>query len=244
MSTVNTTPKAAPWIMLIERLLLFLLFQLVVAGLLLLFGSSSPWEDSQGWWLLTVLATNIVTIYLLVRLQQYEGSRYRDLFNFKRSTFWKDLLITLLILIVAIPIASFPNLWLSQLLFGSSEAPFEILFRPIPLWAALLAFLMPLTIAFAELPTYFGYSMPRLGTSLDRPWLAWLISSFALALQHITIPLVLDPLFITYRFGMFLPFALFAGLCIKLRPSLLTYIVVGHALIDLPLVLIVLNMSI
>jgi hypothetical protein len=132
---------------------------------------------------------------------------------------------------------------MAQLLFGSSDATFTMMFRALPIWAAVVAFLMPVTHIFAELSTYFGYSMPRLATSLGRPWLALAISSFALALQHITIPLIADPRFIAWRFGMFLPLAFYIGLCIKLRPSLLPFIAVGHGLLDLPLAIIVLTLS-
>ena len=63
-------------------------------------------------------------------------------------------------------------------------------------------------------------------------WLAWLIASFFLAAQHIFLPLILDGGFILWRLGMYLPFALFAGLMIKLRPTLLPYYMIVHALID------------
>ena len=47
-----------------------------------------------------------------------------------------------------------------------------MLFRPLPMWAILLGFLFPITIAFAELPTYFGYVMPRLEKQLRSGGLA------------------------------------------------------------------------
>jgi hypothetical protein len=40
------------------------------------------------------------------------------------------------------------------------------------------------------------------------------------------------------RFGVFLPFALFTGLVIKLRPALLPYFVIVHALLDFTTVLV------
>ena len=239
----STTPRSAPWLMLVARLVLFAGFQLAIAGLLAVFGSSAPWHDSQAWWLVSVLLANVVTVALLVRLQRAEGKRYADLLNFRRATAWKDLLIAIGLLLLAAPISTLPNIWLGQSLFGSSEATFVLMFRALPLWAAILALLMPFTQAIAELPTYFGYSMPRLSISLGRPWLAWAIASFFLALQHVAAPLILDPRFIFWRFGMFLPFALFVGLCIKLRPSVLPFLMIGHALVDLPLAVIVLGLS-
>jgi hypothetical protein len=239
----QTGSRSAPWLMLVARWLLFIGLQLVIALLLLFSGSPTPWYEAQAWWLITVLLANIATIALPVRLQRAEGKRYVDLLSFRRATAWKDLAIAILVLALMAPISTFPNLWLGQALFGSSDAAFSMMFRALPLWAALLAFLMPLTQAFAELPTYFGYSMPRLGASLGRPWLAWAIASFFLAFQHTAAPLILDPRFLAWRLGMFLPLALFIGLCIKLRPSLLPFLMVGHALVDIPLAVIVLSLS-
>jgi hypothetical protein len=67
---------------------------------------------------------------------------------------------------------------------------------------------------------------------------AWLIASFFLAAQHMFLPLILDGGYFLWRFGMFLPFALFTGLVIKLRPALLPYFVIVHALLDVTTVLV------
>ena len=122
---------------------------------------------------------------------------------------------------------------LATMLFGDAMVPTTMMFRPLPTWAFVLSFLFPLTIAFAELPTYFGYVMPRLEAHLKNGWLAWLIASFFLGAQHMFLPLILDGRFILWRLGMYLPFALFVGLVIKLRPTLLPYLMILHALMDL-----------
>jgi hypothetical protein len=111
----------------------------------------------------------------------------------------------------------------------------------LPAWALVLSFLFPLTIGFAELPTYFGYVMPRLASQLKNGWLAWLIASLALAAQHMFLPLILDGGFILWRLLMYLPFALFGGLLIKLRPTLLPYSMIVHALADVSAVLVYLT---
>ena len=41
-----------------------------------------------------------------------------------------------------------------------------------------------------------------------------------------------------WRLGMFLPFALFTGLVLKLRPALLPYFIIIHALMDVTTVLV------
>ena len=164
---------------------------------------------------------NFVSIYLLGRLYQAEGKRFFDIFTFSRTAWKKDLLWFIGLSIIAMPLVGAPREPLAKAIFGDSMIATNMLFRPLPTWAFVLSFLFPLTIAFAELPTYFAYCLPCLEAQLKNGWLAWLITSFCLAAQH-----------------MFLPFALFTGLVIKLRPALLPYFVIVHALLDVTTVLV------
>jgi hypothetical protein len=80
--------------------------------------------------------------------------------------------------------------------------------------------------------------MPRIAAQMKNGWFAWLIASFFLAAQHMFLPLILDGRFMMWRLGMYLPFALFAGLMLKLRPSLLPYYMIVHALMDVSAVMV------
>ena len=75
--------------------------------------------------------------------------------------------------------------------------------------------------------------MPRLEAQTGRTWLAVLVPSLFLAIQHCTLPLLMDGRFITWRLLMYLPFALFVGLLLHWRPQLLPYLVVVHGLMDM-----------
>jgi hypothetical protein len=126
---------------------------------------------------------------------------------------------------------------LGQAIFGDPMTPIHMLFRPLPLWALVVGLLFPATMAFAEMPTYFGYAMPRLfckGATQTRPyaWLAFVVASFFLSLQHIFLPFIADWNYLLWRGLMYLPFALYAGLMVKLRPNLLPYFAIVHALMD------------
>lgn len=182
--------------------------------------------------------TNFVSIYLLVRLFKAEGRRFFEVFRFSRTTWKTDLLWFIIASIIALPIVAAPREPLATAIFGDAMTATNMLFRPLPMWAFVVSFLFPLTIAFAELPTYFGYAMPRLEAQLNNGWVAWLIASFFLAAQHMFLPLILNGGYLLWRFGMFLPFALFTGLVIKLRPALLPYFVIVHALLDVMTVLV------
>ena len=222
-----------PWLMLFARLALFAIVQALIALVLLLLGALDPWKESARWWVFSAIVTNVITILVLVRLFRAEGKRYLDILHFDRKTFWTDLALAIGAFLLAAPIGLIPGNALAEMMFGVSDVPVTMMFRPLPLWAILIGFLFPLTIAFAELPTYFGYVMPRLEKQSGKGWLAWALASFSLSLQHMTLPLILDWRFILWRAFMFLPFAFYLGWVLKLRPRLLPYLVVSHFLIDL-----------
>ncbi|HSL29027.1 MAG TPA: hypothetical protein VK900_07505 [Anaerolineales bacterium] len=222
-----------PWLMLVSRSALFLFFQVLIALVLAAAGTQAAWTESARWWTFIAFLANFVSIYLLVRVFNAEGLRYFDAIRFSRQTVKTDLLWFFGSGLIGMPLAAAPMNMLGAAIFGDPMIPTHMMFKPLPAWAFVLSFLFPLTIAFAELPTYFGYVMPRLASQLKNSWLAWLIASLALAAQHMFLPLILDSGFILWRLGMYLPFALFAGFMIKLRPTLLPYYMIVHALIDI-----------
>lgn len=232
MQTLPTKP-IAPWLMLASRSLLFLFFQAVIALVLLLMGKSNSWDGSVRWWLFTVIPANLVSVFLLVRLLKSEGKRYIDMMRFSKATVGRDLLWLLGTSVIGVPIMAAPMNTLAAFIFGDSMAPINMMFRTLPGWALALGILFPLTIPFSELPTYFGYAMPRIGEQIKNGWVAWLIASFFLALQHCFLPFIPDGRFFLWRLGMFIPFALFIGLILKLRPSLLPYAAIIHGLLDI-----------
>ena len=176
---------------------------------------------------------NVASFLLLLGLFRREGGSYWSLWRFPRETFWKDLGLAVGGFVLAGPIAMIPMRVLGDAIVGSYDAAIATMFRPLPPWGLWLGLLFPLTICFAELPTYFAYAMPRLEARLGSGWLAWGLASLALSVQHAALPLVFDGRFMLWRALMYLPFALYIGLVIKLRPRLLPFLLVGHALIDI-----------
>jgi hypothetical protein len=237
---MNTeAPKPSyPWLMLISRSALFLFFQLLITLVLAVTGTPSAWNESARYWTFLAFLTNFVSLYLLLRVFNAEGKRFWDILRFSRATWKSDLLWFLGFSIIGMPIAAVVRDPLAVAIFGDSMTSTSMLFRPIPMWAFVLCFIFPLTIWFAELPTYFGYVMPRLEAQLKNGWVAWLIASLFLAAQHMFLPFILDGGYLLWRFGMFLPFALFTGLVLKFRPALLPYFVIVHALMDVTTVLV------
>ena len=220
--------------MLPARLVLFAFWQMVIAIVLALLGASHAWVAAAAWWPVTAVLANLVCIWLLRTLYLREGARYWDIFRIQRQTMKKDLLILLATLIIAGPIAFLPNVLTATWLFGKQQAALELLLQPLPVWGLIIAVIVfPVTIALAELPTYFAYCMPRLEAQTGRRWLAVLLPSLFLAVQHCTLPLIFDGRFIAWRLLMYMPFALFVGLLLRRRPQLLPYLVVVHGLMDM-----------
>lgn len=234
--------KITPWLMLFSRSALFLLFQVLTALIFVAAGAPSAWDESARWWTFATLFTNLASLYLLVRVFNAEGKRFWDILHFSRAAWKTDLLWTIGFLIVGLPIAAAPREPLASLFFSDASVATGMMFRPLPSWAFALSFLFPLTIWFAELPTYFGYCMPRLETQIKNGWLALVIAAFFLAAQHMFLPFILDGGYLLWRFGMFLPFALLTGLALKLRPSLLPYFAIMHTLMDISTVLVYLTL--
>ncbi|MDZ7797801.1 MAG: hypothetical protein U5N56_12525 [Candidatus Marinimicrobia bacterium] len=204
-----------------------MVFQALIALLL------NSWGTSEKYWLLTATLTNIVSIALLFVLFKRDGNRYFNIFLFSRESIKKDLFIFFVLALVSVPLVFVPGYFLSMIIWGDPNVPTEMMFGPIEKWLVyILLVTFPVTIAFAELATYFGYIMPKLKEQLKRKWLAVFLPVLFLSIQHCTLPFIPDINFIIYRSLVFLPFALLIGISIYYRPSLFIYFAILHGIMD------------
>jgi hypothetical protein len=238
-------PPGAVWGVLFLRPALALVAQVLVAGAFLLGGAQDPWRLAADWWLAWFGVVSIVNLGVLRLLLHREGRRLRDLYRFERVDRRTDLGWAAAALVISGPVAMLPNLLLGGALWGEAATTgAELSFRALPVLAAvLLVITFPLIHAMAELPTYFGYVMPRLAAITGWRWRAMLVAALVLSTQHVFLPLLLDWRFVVWRALMFLPFAAWIGFVVMRRPTALPYLVVGHALIDLSLPILVLFAS-
>jgi hypothetical protein len=223
-------PLQMPGLMalLVSRVTLFLLFQGIIA---LAVGS---WSRSEGYWLATATLTNIVSITVLWFLFRREGVSYWGLFSFNRSTLRKDILVFAGLVLLCGPVVFGPNYLLSRWLWDDPSIPYEMMFRPVERWLAILLLIVfPVTIVFAELATYFGYIMPRLKDRLGRKWIAVALPVLFLSLQHMSMPFIPDLKFILYRAVVFLPFAALIGIALHRRSSLFPWFAILHGIMDM-----------
>jgi len=235
---------AAAVSMVVVRLVGFVTFQAAIAGVYAWTGTGAGWSASVAWWPVTATLTNLLCIALLRSLLHREGRRYRDFWRFERTTSRSDVLVVLGLLVVSAPLVLLPNLGLAQWLFADPLAPAALFFVALPRWAALVSLVaFPITVAMAELPTYFGYAMPRLAARWGRPTLAVVVAAFFLGAQHVGLPLRFDGAFILWRLLMFMPFAFLLAVALHIRPRLLPYLMVAHGLLDLQAAWMVLAVS-
>ncbi len=215
-----------PVMMLFSRLVLFALFQALIALVL------NSWRESEKYWLLTATLTNIISVVLLIALFRQEGTKYLSIFRFTKE--WKqDLKIFIGLALLSMPMVLVPSLVLSTWLWGNVTYYHQVLFQPIPVYLVyVLLVAFPVTIGFAELATYFGYIMPRLKRNVHPQWLAFVLPVFFLSIQHCTLPLLFETKFILFRGLMYLPFSLMLGIALYKRPSLLPFLAILHGLMD------------
>ncbi|HUX22789.1 MAG TPA: CPBP family glutamic-type intramembrane protease [Spirochaetia bacterium] len=238
MSTTRTLPLdhrhgLIPIALLPSRLVLFAAFQMLFALTVWARTGAINLQGAGIYWPFAATGANVVTVLILWLVFRQEGGRLVDLYRFTKGSVGRDVLIAIAFFIVAAPVSMLPNIVLGNALFGSVDAVTPLMFPSLPRALAWLAISFPLTIAFAELPLYMGYILPRLAARMkSRIWAVLIVSVF-LALQHCTLPLRFDASFLLWRFGMFLPLALLMGFALNWRPRLLPYLMIGHALLDL-----------
>jgi hypothetical protein len=221
-----------------SRLFLFLLFQMLLAFVL------KSWDVSIKYWTLSATMTNIISIVLLYALFKHENISCFSLFRFQKTQWKTDLIWFLILFVISVPIAIIPSLALSNLFWGNTEYYHQVLFQPVN--QNLLYFLLlmyPVTTGIAELPTYFGYIMPRLKIHLKANWLVIAMPVIAFSIQHCTLPLVFEAKFILFRGIMYLLFALVFGIALYKRPSLLPWLTILQILIYFLPMLMLLNVG-
>jgi hypothetical protein len=243
-SLADRSSRRWAWGMLASRSMLAVGLQAGAAALALVAGAADPWRTAADWWLVTFAVANVLTLPLLQRALAREGRRLRDLYRVRRDTLRGDAAWAAGALLLAGPIAFIPNLVVGGALWGSSQVGADLSFRALPVVVAVaLVAVFPIVQGAAELPTYFGYVMPRLGAQYGWKLRALVVSALVLSTQHVFLPLLFDWRFLAWRALMFLPFAFWIGWVIQRRPGTLPILLVAHGLLDASLPILVLTAS-
>jgi len=215
--------KSLPYTMPIFRSALF-----IIGGLFFVAITNQSLDESTKWWPVLCIVFNMITILVLVLVCKYEGSDYRDLIHYKKGQLnFKNTLI-IIILMLSTGVGGIYVFGLA--LYGYVPT---ILIQPIPIWIAIMnTILLPVTIVFAELPLYYGYSFNRIKENTGNKFLAMSYVIFFYALQHSFIPLLFDWKYILFRFLSFLPLMIVMGLIYN-KNKALAPLMIGHGILDL-----------
>ena len=226
--------RILPWILPLFRTALFIL-----GGWLFVKITNQSYADASKWWSPFCIIYNLITIFILFLVCRYEGITYKSLFHngTEKLKFKSTFVFTLIMLAIGVG----GMLGFSLLFYQGLP---EFLIQPIPIWMAMInLFLLPITIVFAELPLYFGYSLKGIIKNTGKPVLAIIYTVFFYALQHSFIPLLWDYKYMLFRFLSFLPLMVFLGIQYHKKNNL-EQMMIGHGVMDLSTGMQVLLMSI
>lgn len=212
-----------PYLMPIFRSVLF-----IFGGLFFAVLSGQSLIESAKWWPILCVVFNIITILVLKMVCKLEGMKYRALINYKKGHINLIYVFTIILLMLSVGVGG-------MYLFGLIIYGYipTILIQPIPVWIAVInTVLLPVTIVFAELPLYFGYSFNRINDSSGNKLFAMVYIVFFYALQHSFIPLMFDWKYIMFRFFSFLPLMIVLSI-IYSKKKALGPLMIGHGILDL-----------
>ncbi len=219
-----------PALMLFARAACAVGAQAVVAAVLALRSSPTPWHDAEPWLPVYGTLVDAGCLALLWRLTRREGIRLFDLVGFERTRLGRDVLLGLALIPASLVFILGGTYGAGWLLYGTLTGPY--LFGALPLPAALYGVLVfPFIWGLTEQMTYNGYLLPRFQVLCRSASLAIAIVAFVWSLQHAFMPLTFDARFMAFRLLSAVPYSVFLT-CVYLRLRRLVPLAIAHALMD------------
>ena len=186
-------------------------------------------KEVSGWWSMVAIVVNIITIIILYLLTKSEGKSYSSLFSHPKGS--RISVKTVLLAVALMLPLGMAGLWgFSYLFYGYMPVT---MVQPMPVWAAAVSLvLLPVSIVFAEIPLYIGYSVPRLEKTVGSKPFAYAYSLFFYALQHSFMPLIFESKHIISRFFIFIPLLIMIAIWNN-RKKDIAPLMIGHGILDL-----------
>ena len=200
----------------------------IIAGLLLVIISNKSLEQASKWWSVICVICNMITIILLAVVFKREKTTFKKIIHYEKG---KNNISEILFIVLIMFLLGVGGMYgFGFMIYG--YVPVTMV-QPVPIWlASINIILLPITVIFAELPLYFGYSLNRIEQITNNKILAICYPMFFYALQHSFIPLLFDFKHIVFRFLSFLPLMIVLGI-IYYKKRKLTPLMAGHAVLDL-----------
>ncbi|SDO16886.1 type II CAAX prenyl endopeptidase Rce1 family protein [Acetanaerobacterium elongatum] len=215
--------KTLPFILPLFRSILFIALSALLAALL-----NQSLEETSKWWSVLFTLCNIITILVLLLVCRAEKTTLKSIIGYQKGQL--NFKSTILIVLLMLALGMGGMYGFGFLIYGYVPT---IVVQPVPVWLAVInAILLPLTVVFAEMPLYFGYSLTRIEEITGNKVLAIGYAVFFYALQHSFMPLLWDVRHILFRFLSFLPLMLVLGI-LYYRKRKLAPLMVGHGVLDI-----------
>ncbi|MHC0037687.1 CPBP family glutamic-type intramembrane protease [Pseudoneobacillus sp. C159] len=193
--------------------------------------TSNPLDflDAGKWWTVYGSLVDLGCLALMVWILRKEGTELKSIIGFSRARIKSDVIHSLLLLLVLLPLTVLWGNLISLLIYGQVSNP--ILAGPLPLWGGLYSVLIwPIGWAVMEQVIYMGYGLPKLVDIFRNKVTAVIIVMFFWALQHTVLPLTLDPNYSLYRFLTVIPMVIIPIYFLKTRR--LVPLIFAHAIAD------------
>jgi membrane protease YdiL (CAAX protease family) len=219
-----------PALALFARTAFAVVAQGVVAAVLVLRSSPTPWHDAERWLPVYGTLVDVGCLSLLWWLTRREGIRPIDLVGLERTRVVRDVLLGFAVIPVSLVFIFGGSLAAGWLVYGTRAPPY--LFGPLPVPAALYAVLVwPFIWGLTEQLTYNGYLLPRFQVLCRSTGVAVAIVAFVWSLQHSFMPLTFDTKFMAFRLLASVPHSVFMTL-LYLRLRRVVPLAIAHALMD------------
>lgn len=241
------------------RIVILVSFQLLFALLL-------SWDKATPWWPFSMIATEVVSLILLIVLLKKEKKafssiqlapfttslplgRVTEYLNGRPS---KDRLVNVLVdallFVILLLFLGFPAIALNQFMSESIPVLREThTIGVLPNWALyLMLVLLPLAQAFVEFPWFYGYIYPRLEAYFQvgrgDPRIMASVKALSITLVFFVVqaaltPLIMNPAYIVWRAIAFVPLLLVVGVVIRLVPRFMPGVNILHVLMAIKVVL-------
>lgn len=198
----QTKQKSISWWIVIlflpARFVFAFLVQGVVALVLLLNGSTTPWQDAASWWLIFSTLTDILSLLALSILLRFEGLGLGNAFKQNLQRPLSQLKYIPLFILLLTPFVVVANI-ITSYFYGSTLPPMiEIV--DLPMWGVVYSVLVwPIIWVIAEQLVYLGYLLPRLEALFGKTWLAGVLVAFFWGVQHFAVPFIPDTNYLVSR---------------------------------------------
>ena len=215
--------KTMPFLMPVFRSFLF-----IAGGLVLSAITGLSLSEASRWWSPLCILMNLVTIAVLFLVCRIEGVGYKSLIIGRDENIRVK---SAIIITVVMSLLGGGGMILFSIIFYGG--PPEMLTQPLPVWIAFLnLFLLPITIVFAEIPLYFGYSFNRIKSKTGSSMFSIGYVVFFYAIQHSFMPVLWDLKYFIFRFLSFLPLMIVLGIIYNKKRKL-PEMMIGHGIMDL-----------